>query len=49
MRIWMTQNFLWLLLAVSALTFFMAASIRNWLREHANERLKLGEAVEIGS
>jgi cellulose synthase (UDP-forming) len=49
MRIWMTQNFLWLLLVVSALTFFMAASIRNWLREHANERLKLGEAVEIGS
>jgi cellulose synthase (UDP-forming) len=49
MRIWMTQNFLWLLLVVSALTFFMAASIRNWLREHASDRLKLGEAIEIGS
>jgi len=46
MRIWMTQNFLWLLLVVSALTFFMAGSIQNWLREHASERLKLGEAVE---
>ena len=48
MRIWMTQNFLWLLLAVCALTFFMAACIRNWLSEHASERLKLGEAVEMG-
>jgi len=24
----------------------MAGSIQNWLREHASERLKLGEAVE---
>jgi cellulose synthase (UDP-forming) len=47
MRIWMTQNFLWLLLVVSALTFFMAAYIRSWLSAHADERLKLGEPVKI--
>jgi hypothetical protein len=45
----MTQYFLWLLLVVSALTFFMAASIRDWFSRRASERLKLGEAVEIGS
>jgi cellulose synthase (UDP-forming) len=49
MRIWMTQNFLQLLLVVSTLTFFLAAYIRNWLSARASERLKLGEAVEIES
>jgi hypothetical protein len=43
MRIWMTQYFLSLLLVVSALTFFVAASIRDWFSKRANERLKLGE------
>jgi cellulose synthase (UDP-forming) len=47
MRIWMTQYFLLLLLVVSALTLFVAVSIRDWFSAHARERLKLGEAIEV--
>jgi cellulose synthase (UDP-forming) len=49
MRIWMTQYFLLLLLVVSALTFVIAVSIRDWFSAHARERLKLGETIEANS
>jgi cellulose synthase (UDP-forming) len=43
MRIWLTQNFVLLLLVVTALSFLIGLWIRQWLSLHAHERLKLAE------
>jgi cellulose synthase (UDP-forming) len=43
MRIWLTQHFLLLLLAVTALGFLVALWTREWLSRRAHERLRLAE------
>ena len=45
MRIWFARHFLLLLLAVTALSFLVAAWTRGWLARRAHERLKLAEAA----
>jgi cellulose synthase (UDP-forming) len=49
MRIWLTQNFMLLLLSVSMLSFLVAVWIREWLSNHAKERLKLAEVPTAAS
>jgi cellulose synthase (UDP-forming) len=43
MRIWLSQNFVLLLIAVMSLSFVIARWTRNWLQTQAHERLKLAE------
>ena len=45
MRIWLTQYYLLLLLAVTAFSFLIALWTRNWLAWRARERLKLAETA----
>lgn len=49
MRIWMAQYFLLLLLVVSALTFFVSISIRDWFNVRTAERLKQEDEIEVNS
>jgi cellulose synthase (UDP-forming) len=47
MRIWLTQYFLLLLLAVTVCSFVLAYWARGWLARRANERLNLAEATGV--
>ena len=48
MRIWLTHYFIPLLLFVTALSFLVALWTREWLQQHAEERLKLAGLSDIG-
>jgi len=45
MRIWLTQHFILLFIAVTSLSFLVALWAREWLRERARERLRLAETL----
>jgi len=48
MRTWLTQHFMLLLIAVTALSFLVAVWTREWLSQRAHERLRLAESMTTG-
>jgi cellulose synthase (UDP-forming) len=49
MRIWLTQYFLVLLLAVTALSFLVALWTREWLSRHARKRLTFAGTINVAN